>query len=189
MALNSFGGEGFDPTVLPGQVTGTIAGALYDFMCLLDINNNAVPDALDKYEIAADGLSWTFYLHKGIKFTNGDDLTGADIKFTLERYALPTAQNPEVRNAFDHADLIDPYTIKVYTKGVRPYMPFYVTSTTSRQGAIVPKNYYEKNGADYFLFHPVGSGAYKYVSYVTGDSVNYAANDNWWKGPPAFKTM
>jgi peptide/nickel transport system substrate-binding protein len=53
----------------------------------------------------------------------------------------------------------------------------------------MPMNYIQKNGAAYFAQHPVGSGPYKYVSVVPGDSFTFDAWDGYWQGAPAFKTV
>lgn len=45
-----------------------------------------------KWEMSPDGLTWTFYLRKGIKFHNEGELTATDVKFSLEQQMLPDAK-------------------------------------------------------------------------------------------------
>src|SRR6185295_11476791 len=47
-------------------------------LTLIDNNFNIGPGVADKFEISADGLSWTFTLKKGIKWSDGADLTAQD---------------------------------------------------------------------------------------------------------------
>lgn len=43
-----------------------------------------VGDYAKSYEISDDGLTWTFELNDGYKFSNGEDVTAEDVKFTYE---------------------------------------------------------------------------------------------------------
>ena len=43
-----------------------------------------IPDLADSWEMSADGLTWTFKLHPGAVWTDGEPITAADVVFTLE---------------------------------------------------------------------------------------------------------
>ena len=53
----------------------------------------------DSWSVADDDLTWTFVLHPGIKFQNGEDLTATKVKESIE--ALYDAQNPDNGGAGD----------------------------------------------------------------------------------------
>jgi peptide/nickel transport system substrate-binding protein len=143
----------------------------------------------ESWEIAPDGLSWTYHIRKGIKFHNGEDLTTADIKFTLEQYALPASRAAFLRTMFDHAEIIDDYTIRIYTKGVQPLLPRYTCGSPGHQGFAIPKDYIERYGMDYFKLHPVGAGPFKFVRHVPGDMFEYEAVDKHFRQTPEFKRL
>src|SRR6266571_1925106 len=44
-----------------------------------------VPDLATSYTASADAKTYTFTLRKGVKFANGDPVTGADVVFSLMR--------------------------------------------------------------------------------------------------------
>ena len=44
----------------------------------------AIPDLADSWESSADGLTWTFKLHPGAVWTDGEPITAADVVFTIE---------------------------------------------------------------------------------------------------------
>src|SRR5687767_3443996 len=48
-------------------------------------NTEVVPALAESYEISEDGLTYTFTLREGIKFSNGRDITAADVKWSFER--------------------------------------------------------------------------------------------------------
>ncbi len=47
----------------------------------------------EKWEMSPDGLTWTFYLRKGIKFHNGDEVIAKDAKFTIEQVSKSKVYN------------------------------------------------------------------------------------------------
>ena len=53
-----------------------------------------VPQLADSWTISPDGLVYTFKLNPKAKFTNGRQVTAADIKYSIERAVNPKTQGP-----------------------------------------------------------------------------------------------
>ena len=190
IALTTFGGEGFYPPITNQTTCQTVNGGLFDYLVRSGGGSDLTPGIADKWELAPDGLSWVFYIHKGIKFHNGEDLTAEDVKFSLDRYMAKEAIYADLRLMIQRVDIVDDYTVRVYTLGAQPYLPQTVLDAYSpSQGIVVPKDYIEKNGIDYFQYHPVGSGPFRFVRNVPGDMVEYEALDKHWRQVPAFKKL
>lgn len=188
MALSSFAGEDFyPPTSQQGALVANLA-PMFDFLITLR-GKDLAPGVLDKWEMAPDALSWTYRVRPGIKFHNGDELTARDVKFTLEQYAAPDAVSSELRINFDHVDLIDNYTVRVYTKGPQLDFPAYSTFASPSRGLVMPKDYTERNGVKNYRLHPVGSGPFKFVRWDPGNEIAYEAVENHWRATPAFRTL
>src|SRR3972149_3360376 len=67
-----------------------------------------------KWEMSPDGLTWTFYLRKGVKFHDGVELTAKDVKFSLEQAMLPDSTagvSDDVRETIRVIEIKDPYTL------------------------------------------------------------------------------
>ncbi len=143
----------------------------------------------ESWEVAPDGLSWIFHIRKGIKFHNGDTLTAKDVKFTLDRFGSKDALNVFIRDTQERVEVVDDYTVRVYTKGIQPQYVVYVDFENAQQGFIMPKDYFEKVGIDKFKLSPVGTGPFKFVRHVPADMVEYQAVANHWRQTPAFKTL
>ncbi len=143
----------------------------------------------EKWEVATDGLSWTFSIRKGVKWHNGDDLTAKDVKFSLDRYAVEDRLYPYLRDSQERVEVVDDYTVRVFTKGTQPFYNIWPSFEQGQQGIIMPKSYIEKVGLDYFKLHPVGSGPFRYVRRVPGDLVEYTAQAQHYRQTPAFKTL
>ena len=79
------------------------------------------PRVAKEWKISDDGKCYTFYLRDDVTFHDGTPLTAEDIGFTLDTYAKSQYQGAVVEG-FDHYEIVDDYTIKVYTNSV--YAPF-----------------------------------------------------------------
>ena len=55
--------------------------------------------------------------------------------------------------------------------------------------AILPKNYIETNGVDYFRENPIGSAPWKYVKLTPGVSIECEAVEDHWRITPEWKNL
>ncbi|CAN0563169.1 unnamed protein product, partial [Laminaria digitata] len=56
-------------------------------------------------------------------------------------------------------------------------------------GYVMPKKYYEEVGAEGFEKAPIGSGPYMVDKFERNAFLRLKANENYWGGAPAFKTV
>jgi len=57
-----------------------------DSLLRWDENNNFIPGVADSWDFDEATATWTFHIHEGIKFHNGEDLTAEDVKFSVDRF-------------------------------------------------------------------------------------------------------
>lgn len=82
--------QDLDPQVMTAFTDQNIALALFEGLCALDERSSAaVPAAAERWEVSADGLSWTFHLRAGLKWSDGSPLTAADFVASWRRALLP----------------------------------------------------------------------------------------------------
>lgn len=186
VAVNTFDQDTFDPAMVSRTTNMLFIVPTFDHLVRLD-DGKLVPGLADSWEMGRDGLSWTFRIHKGVKFSNGEELKADDVKFSFERYMLPSAPQSEMRNGIASVEVLDDYTVRVNTKGPQPYFATFVSYYSPAYGAVMPKDYIQARGVDYFAKNPIGSGPWKLVNRVPGDSVKWEAVANHWQRPPNFK--
>ncbi|OGN96892.1 MAG: hypothetical protein A2Z77_00405 [Chloroflexi bacterium RBG_13_51_36] len=159
--------------------------ALYDTIISTDEKGNYIGRVAETWELSPDGLTWTFHVRHGIKFHNGDPLTANDIEFSIGRLMSPESTNswsPMLINNFDSMSVPDDYTFIFKTKTSEPPLASVFAAVR-----ILPKNYFNQVGQDEFRKHPIGSGSWKFVSYVPETSFTMEAFTESWRQVPAFK--
>lgn len=152
---------------------------IYEPLLQYDNKGNLSPMLAESWEMSPDGLLWTFHIRKGVKWTNGDELTSDDVKFSIERYvsdASQSAWSPMHRQTVDQVEAADTYTVKVHAKSP-PYL-FYPDALAGTW--IHHKSYFDQVGLDTFSKQPVGTGPLKLSKLTPGVSVELAANTNYW---------
>lgn len=125
-------------------------------------------DLAESYEII-DDKTWEFKLRDDVTFHNGDPLTAEDVKYTFERVALDDSLiRHSYFNSFEEVEVVDDYTIRIHTEESEPIL----LNRISRNGAgILPKDYIEEHGMEYFMDNPIGSGPYQFVEWVRDSHV------------------
>lgn len=137
------------------------------------------PNAAESYEVAKDGMSYTFKLRGGMTFSDGTPITAEDVKCTFDAYFDPEYNAVHIRpyySLFEKVEVIDPLTIKFIVKE-KYFGNFEVAAGTY----IIPSKYYKdaKEGKKINL-NIYGSGPYKLQSFERGKKIILAKNDNWW---------
>ena len=157
-----------DPQALLSGATTAVVSNLYSKLLKRDDNMNIVKDLVTDYSIV-DDTTWTFTLREDAKFHNGDPLTSADVKFSIERAAKDDTlmEYPHWKNV-ESVEIIDDYHFNIKTW--EPY-PALEALLSKSGGDILPKNYIEEVGMDAFIKAPIGSGPYKFVSYTKDQEV------------------
>jgi peptide/nickel transport system substrate-binding protein len=179
--------QGVDPVTmdpLKRTITPTQNASLNMFDTLLrhDLNGKIVPWLATSWKRIAPTV-WEFKLRKGVTFWNGDPLTSADVKFSIEKIKDPSEgseQGPRV-NTIVRVDTPDPYTVRYVTAKPTPIVPGYPWTTS-----IVDAKYWKEHGNDYQAEHPMGSGPYVFDSWRKDEELDLHANPKWWHGRPAI---
>ena len=189
VALSDLATENLD-TILAAPNLNVVP-LIYEPLLQYDQTGNLVPWLAESWEMSPDGLTWTFHIRQGLKFTNGDDLTSDDVKFSIERYtsdAATSAWSPMHRQTVNTVEAADPYTVIVHSKDP-PYL-FYPDAIAGTW--IHPKKYFDQVGLDTFSKQPVGTGPWMLTKFTPSVSAELAVNREYW-GPsfnkPAFDNL
>ena len=157
-----------DPHVTNDTGSHVMMRQIYEKLVDFDENLNVVPRLAERWDISEDGRRYTFHLKKGVKFHNGEEMKASDVLFSFKRMLSPVAAATHAySNVIDPEgfDVIDDYTIVISTK--EPLGAF-LASMNHGFASIVSEKAVTEAGLDYGV-QPVGTGAFKFVSWSKGD--------------------
>ncbi|WP_413282637.1 ABC transporter substrate-binding protein [Vibrio sp. MA40-2] len=175
VALGEEPNIGFDPILGWGQYGDPLFQST-----ILKRNSNLeiVTELANHYQILDDGLKWHIKLKQGVKFSDGKELTAADVSFTFDR--IKTGRSTHDLSNLHHITVNNPYSITFVLK--QPDITF-IDKLLSI--GIVPAHSY---GTDYAQ-HPVGSGPYILKRWDKGQQIVLERNAHYFAQRPHFKTI
>jgi peptide/nickel transport system substrate-binding protein len=152
-----------------------------------------------------DNQNYTFTFEKGVKWHNGEELTVHDWVFALETIATIGGDHQRWSNvntiegavAFNEGkaetisglEVVDDYTLKVRFDKARvnnlDNIWAYPLSRKEFEG-IAPK---EMIASEQVRTKPVGTGPFKVVKVIPGESVELVRNEEYWKGKPHIEKV
>ncbi|MCW2783364.1 MAG: transporter substrate-binding protein [Marmoricola sp.] len=150
--------------------------------------DNLVGGDADKWEESTDGKTYTFHIRPGVKFSNGDPVTAADVKFTLDRFGDPKINQAlsSLAVGYGSTKVVDASTVQVKLKV--PVASF-LYNISIYPAFVVPKALVQKQGAAFFK-HPVGTGPFMVKEFVRGSHIVFVRNPYYWeKGKPYLDTV
>ncbi len=188
-----------DPALIVDVSGATIAAKLFNGLVRYDRDLNLQPDLAERWSVSNDGTTYTFVLRQGVLFTNGRELTAADVKYSFERVLAPATRSPRtwvlnrIRGASAYCagtsrevsgiDVRDRYAVAITLE--EPFGPF-LSLLSLTTAYIVPREAVEAWGPD-FSFHVVGTGPYRLQEWQHGSRLLLAANAQYFQGPPRLQ--
>ncbi|MEI7710402.1 MAG: ABC transporter substrate-binding protein [Rhodospirillales bacterium] len=139
------------------------------------------PGLATSWKTIADDV-WEFKLRQGVTFHDGGAFTPEDVAFSIAR--APNVPNSpssysQYTKLIEKTEIVDPQTIRIYTKGPAPTLPIDMT-----QIAIVSKRAVEgKTTSDFNSgVAAIGTGPYRFIEWVSADHLTLAKNPTYWAG-------
>lgn len=193
---SSDGGAAVKDTLRVAMTSEPPSLSIYDHSSLLSVLMNVqmyngltridystlepVCDLAESYTVEND-VEWTFVLHKGVKFHNGDEMTSADVVASLE-YAKSLPAAALYTASMEKVEAIDDYTVKITT--TEPYAGL-LYDLAYYYNFIVPKSLIDQ-GND-FNANPVGTGPYKLKEWNYGNSIALERHDDYFQADHVAK--
>lgn len=141
-----------------------------------------VPGLATSYTVSPDGKTYTFKLRQGVTFHDGTPFNASAVKATFDRIIVPATKSVSAKASlgpYKSSTVVDDYTVQVNFSA--PNGGF-LNNVASPLLAIVSPSAAQKQGAQ-FGHHPVGTGPFKFSSWIAGESIQLVANDKYTWGP------
>ena len=90
---------GSNPETLDPALNSAVDGAntiitVFEPLLLINENNEVIGGQAESWEASEDGLTWTFTMRDGLKWSDGTDLTAKDFEYSFKRMADPATAAP-----------------------------------------------------------------------------------------------
>ncbi|MEP6756833.1 MAG: peptide ABC transporter substrate-binding protein, partial [Chthonomonadales bacterium] len=187
-----------DPAILQDVYTSELVQNVYEGLTTIDENNKPVPCLAEKWDISPNGMTYTFHLRQGVKFTNGDPFTAEDVKYSLERVLLPETKSPTGPNylagvvgvkemvagtskTLSGLKVIDPSTVSITLDKPRAY---FLSMIAYPSNFILSKKTLQSAHGPFTKDQAIGTGLFKVEKFDQGSLVVLTANTSYWGGRP-----
>jgi peptide/nickel transport system substrate-binding protein len=125
-----------------------------------------------------------FTIREDVQFHNGDDLTPADIVYSINRIVKPdvgpeSPQKPQLAGITKASAEEDVSTVDVFSNGLNPV----VFQELASWGDIMQKSWTEKKSDTEINQQMNGTGPFQLASYTEDEEVVMVRNENFWDNP------
>ena len=163
--------KSLDPHATPEAISQTVNRNIYESLVAYDTSMKIIPVLAERWEVSDDRKTYTFYLKKGVRFHNGEEMTAEDVIYSFKRVCGPEGAALRVYTMFidpDKLEAKDDYTVVVHLK--QPMGSTFLASMNHPWASILNKKAVESAGKDYGM-NPVGTGKFKFESWAKGDRI------------------
>ena len=153
-----------------------------EFLTYVDSDNITHPYLAESWHPSEDLKTWDFKLRDGIRWSNGDRFTVADVAFNLNRWIAPRSKSPNRTTfaAITGVEALDDLRFRVHLSRPVCSLPEHLYAATcpilyrrfDEQGANWPRN-------------PIGTGPYQLTDYHVSRIAVFKRRRDYW-GPPAY---
>ena len=172
-----------DPAMVTSSPDYNVTMQLYNGLVRYRPNSIDIePDLALRWEVSTDGLTYTFYLRKGVKFHKGyGEMTAEDVKFSFERVVSTDLGSPyrQDMQLIKSVEVVNPYTVRLHLQRVN--LDFLPGTLAYRPGYIVSKKAATESGGK-FGQNPVGTGPYVFESRKPGEEAVFVAHGDYFRG-------
>jgi peptide/nickel transport system substrate-binding protein len=140
------------------------------------------PSLAESWTTSPDGKTWTFKLRQGVKFHNGREFVGSDVKYTYERVLDPQigSGGRGYLTAIDGIEVPDKHTVRLHTKQPSASL---LAGLAGNWSSIVPREEIEKRGD--LRKTAVGTGPFILQEWVPQSHIKARKNPDYFeKGKP-----
>src|SRR3972149_11009028 len=170
-----------NPLTSLSGISSQLVDVVFDGLVRIDEDLEVTPSLASSWQISDNGLRWTFFLRRGVRFHDGVEVTTRDVKFTLEEIihsksiGLYTGGLADLINS---VQIKDRYTVEILLNRPSPSFIY------NMEVGILPAHLLQEKGPlEEFGSHPVGTGPFRLSQWKEYEIV-LDANRDYFLGRP-----
>ena len=166
---------------------GLISTKIFDGLVSYTYDMKPQPVLATSWEIAPDGLTYTFKLRPNVKWHDGKPFTSADVKYSLEK--VWSKMHPRGRTTYQNVTSVEtPDDLTIVLKLSKP-TPILMKSLSSYESQIIPKHIFD-DGTDIAkhpgMNAPIGTGPFVFKEWKKGEYILLERNPGYWDQPKPY---
>ena len=186
-----------DPALSTDVPTGRAVSYLFDGLTQFTVDAHLAPALAERWDVSADGRTYTFHLRPHVTFHNGRALRSRDVVHSFERVLDPRTKGGRgwplypisgarafaagTSPTISGLDAPDDSTVRITLDTALAIFPKLLAMPVA---SIVP----DSDTAN-FSQHPVGTGPWRFVEWKHDDYVLLARNPSYWGGAPRMDSL
>ncbi len=177
--------DSLNPYVGFTQQDFEVYGMVYDqLMDYGQLDYKPAPRLATSWSHSPDGLTWTYNIRHGVKWSDGVPLTAADVAYTFNRDIHGQTERADTLSYIQNITSVKAtgkYTVVMKVSKPTPGMNLLIVSILPEH---IWKNVPESKVSTFANSNPVGSGPFIVTKYQEGQFVDLKANPDYWGGRP-----
>lgn len=189
--------ETIDPSLMSGQPDGRVARAIFEGLTVADPQTlQPLPGQAYRWDISPDGLTYTFHLRPGLRWTDGAPVRASDFLWSWLRVLDPKtgARNAgllymiENAEAYNSDSIPDPERVGVrapddstFVVQLKSPTPYFLFLTHYYTFLPVPRHVIEKHGRRWTLpENLVSNGPFRIDRWRQNNRFEFVRNPSYW---------
>ena len=197
-----------DPALAVDPASTGAVQMIYTGLVQLNDKLEVQPQLAQSYQLASDGITWTFKLKPHLVFNDGTPLTSKDVAYSLNRALLPATRStiaPLYLGVIKDSDQLlagristligdsiqtpNAQTVVIVTK---KQVAYFLAALTNPCAYVVEESLIHKYGAPSFTDHldqGGGDGPFKVATYVHRSHLDFVPNKDYYNKQPQLQKV
>jgi peptide/nickel transport system substrate-binding protein len=182
-----------DPDIFYEIEGNAVTTSVYEGLVRYVPDKTEIEGALaETFDVAPDGLTYTFHLRSGVTFHDGTPVDAAAIQSSFERRTDVNSAPAYMLADVASYETPDASTFVVHlTKPVSAFLHYLAAPYGPK--AVSPKVLADHGGSDfgqeYLKTHDAGTGPFEMTEFVPGEHYTLTRFDDYWAGKPAVSAI
>ena len=196
-ARDTYDPRSLDPALSTDVPTGRVVSYVFEGLTHFTPDAQLAPALASRWEVSADGRTYTFHLRAGVRFQDGTALSSRDVVHSFTRALDPATHGGRADPLLPiHGAAAFAAGQSATVAGLSAPDDSTVVITLDQPLAIFPKllampvaSVLPANAPANVSDHPIGTGPWKLVAWKHDDYLLFARNDAYWGGAPKADSL
>ena len=169
-----------DPIWTTAYIVRNHGYMIYDTLFSQDEKGQIKPQMVDKHDVSADGLTYTFTLRNGLAWHDGPSVTAEDCVASIKRWAAKDATGQKMMSFVASIDAVDAKTFTIKLKEPTGLVLIGLSKPSSNVPFMMPKRVAETDpNTQIGDFTGSGPFIFKRDEWKPGDKTVYIKNEKY----------